>query len=99
VLHEDWSSDIDLDLARPVSAVSAAVQNLIRVGKETIQSSEDAIFVQDMPVALKRVENASGLLESAAQLMQNGGNEAFCSLQFIFTCMKEVIFSFLFCVF
>ena len=53
------------DLSVPVSAVSRAVTNLVKVGKETINSSDDIILRQDMPVSLRRVENASKLLEDA----------------------------------
>ena len=58
------------DLERPVQAVSRAVANLVRVGRETINSSDDAILKQDMPAALHRVEGASRLLEEASAMLK-----------------------------
>jgi len=58
------------DLEKPVYAVSRAVQNLVKVGRETIQSSDDAILRQDMPAALLRVESASKLLEEASGMLK-----------------------------
>lgn len=58
------------DLGRPVQAVSMAVANLVKVGKETINSSDDALLKQDMPAALQRVEGASRLLEEASGMLK-----------------------------
>lgn len=58
------------DLSRPVEAVSRAVENLAKVGKETINKSEDEILRADMPNALHRVERASSLLEEAAMMLK-----------------------------
>lgn len=58
------------DLERPVQAVSRAVANLVKVGKETINSSDDAILKQDMPASLQRVEGASRLLEEASAMLK-----------------------------
>lgn len=58
------------DLSRPVQAVSLAVTNLVIVGKETINSSDDNILKQDMPASLARVENAAQLLEEASSLLR-----------------------------
>lgn len=58
------------DLSRPVQAVSLAVANLVKVGKETINSSDDPILKAEMPSSLARVENASQLLEDAAALLK-----------------------------
>ncbi|KAL1130903.1 hypothetical protein AAG570_012144 [Ranatra chinensis] len=58
------------DLERPVQAVSRAVANLVKVGRETISSSDDAILKQDMPAALYRVEGASKLLEEASGMLK-----------------------------
>uniref|UniRef100_T1JBN5 Vinculin n=1 Tax=Strigamia maritima TaxID=126957 RepID=T1JBN5_STRMM len=71
ILHEEAEDGNAMpDLERPVQAVSSAVTNLIKVGKETINSSEDAILKQDMPVALHRVENASKLLVEASSMLK-----------------------------
>lgn len=58
------------DLEKPVQVVSRAVMNLIKVGKETINSSDDPILKQDLPSALYRVEGASRLLEEASAMLK-----------------------------
>ncbi|XP_037093496.1 vinculin-like [Pollicipes pollicipes] len=58
------------DLQRPVQAVSRAVSNLVKVGRETINSSDDQILRQDMPASLVRVEQASRLLEDASSMLK-----------------------------
>ena len=40
------------DLERPVHAVSQAVTNLVRVGKDTITSSQDSKLKNEMPKSL-----------------------------------------------
>ena len=45
--------------------------NKLKVGRETINSSDDALLKQDMPSSLRRVEDASHLLEDAS-VMLNG---------------------------
>jgi len=42
----------------------------LQVGKETINSSDDALLKQDMPAALQRVEDASRLLEEASAMLK-----------------------------
>lgn len=71
ILHEEAEDGNAMpDLERPVQAVSRAVANLVKVGKETISSSDDAILKQDMPAALYRVEGASKLLEEASAMLK-----------------------------
>lgn len=70
ILHEEAEDGNAMpDLSRPVHAVSLAVTNLVKVGKETIASSDDDILKQDMPASLIRVETASQLLEEASALL------------------------------
>ncbi|KAK7790393.1 hypothetical protein R5R35_012389 [Gryllus longicercus] len=72
ILHEEAEDGNAMpDLERPVMAVSKAVANLVKVGKETINSSDDAILKQDMPSALIRVEGASKLLEEASGMLKD----------------------------
>ncbi|KAH0560287.1 hypothetical protein KQX54_003225 [Cotesia glomerata] len=72
ILHEEAEDGNAMpDLERPVYAVSMAVTNLVKVGKETINSSDDALLKQDMPAALQRVEGASRLLEEASALLKH----------------------------
>ncbi|KAK0173252.1 hypothetical protein PV328_006478 [Microctonus aethiopoides] len=72
ILHEEAEDGNAMpDLGRPVQAVSKAVTNLVKVGKETINSSDDALLKQDMPGALQRVEGASRLLEEASGLLKH----------------------------
>lgn len=71
ILHEEAEDGNAMpDLERPVQAVSMAVTNLVKVGKETINSSDDALLKQDMPAALQRVEGASRLLEEASGMLK-----------------------------
>ncbi|KAL5006317.1 hypothetical protein ScPMuIL_015123 [Solemya velum] len=71
ILHEEAEDGNAMpDLARPVQGVKLAVDNLVRVGYETINSSEDQILKQDMPPALSRVEEASHLLLQASELLR-----------------------------
>lgn len=41
-----------------------------KVGRDTINSSDDQILKQDMPVSLQRVERASHLLEEASAMLK-----------------------------
>ncbi|XP_046612825.1 vinculin isoform X5 [Neodiprion virginianus] len=71
ILHEEAEDGNAMpDLERPVQAVSRAVTNLVKVGRETINSSDDALLKQDMPSALYRVEGASRLLEEASAMLK-----------------------------
>lgn len=71
ILHEEAEDGNAMpDLERPVHAVSVAVTNLVKVGKETIHSSDDAILKQDMPASLHRVEGAARLLEEASSMLK-----------------------------
>ncbi|KAL8579165.1 hypothetical protein ACOMHN_010749 [Nucella lapillus] len=71
ILHEEAEDGNAMpDLALPVRAVKAAVDNLVRVGYETVNSSEDQILKQDMPPALTRVEESSLLLLEASDLLR-----------------------------
>ncbi|XP_048487012.1 vinculin isoform X3 [Plutella xylostella] len=58
------------ELARPVQAVALAVNNLVKVGHETIESSDDATLRNDMPPALRRVETASSQLQQASDMLR-----------------------------
>ncbi|KAL3841953.1 hypothetical protein ACJMK2_020030 [Sinanodonta woodiana] len=71
ILHEEAEDGNAMpDLARPVMAVKLAVDNLVKVGYDTINSSEDQILKQDMPPALNRVEEASILLLQASDMLR-----------------------------
>ncbi|XP_046583152.1 vinculin-like [Haliotis rubra] len=71
ILHEEAEDGNAMpDLAHPVKAVKVAVDNLVRVGYDTINSSEDQILKQDMPPALSRVEQSSVLLLQASELLR-----------------------------
>ena len=50
LLGEDGNAMPDLE--RPVHAVSQAVTNLVRVGKDTITSSQDSKLKNEMPKSL-----------------------------------------------
>lgn len=71
ILHEEAEDGNAMpDLAMPIRAVKAAVDNLVRVGYETVNSSDDQILKQDMPPALTRVEESSLLLLDASDLLR-----------------------------
>lgn len=71
ILHEEAEDGSAMpDLAMPVRAVKTAVDNLVKVGYETVNSSQDQILKQDMPPTLKRVEESSLLLLDASQMLK-----------------------------
>ncbi|KAI5606745.1 vinculin b [Silurus asotus] len=72
IMHEEGEVDGKAipDLCAPVAAVQAAVSNLVRVGKETVQTTEDAVMKRDMPPAFIKVENACTKLVQAAQMLK-----------------------------
>uniref|UniRef100_A0A8C7MR75 Vinculin n=1 Tax=Oncorhynchus kisutch TaxID=8019 RepID=A0A8C7MR75_ONCKI len=72
IMHEDGEVDGKAipDLTGPVAAVQAAVSNLVRVGKETVQTTEDQVMKRDMPPAFIKVENACSKLVQAAQMLK-----------------------------
>ena len=55
LLGEDGNAMPDLE--RPVHAVSQAVTNLVRVGKDTITSSQDSKLKNEMPKSLNVIGN------------------------------------------
>ncbi|XP_041366229.1 vinculin-like isoform X3 [Gigantopelta aegis] len=72
ILHEEAEDGNAMpDLAQPVRVVKLAVDNLVRVGYDTINSSEDHILKQDMPPALVRVEESSMFLIQASDLLRS----------------------------
>uniref|UniRef100_A0A087XQI2 Vinculin n=1 Tax=Poecilia formosa TaxID=48698 RepID=A0A087XQI2_POEFO len=71
-MHEEGEVDGKAipDLSVPVAAVQAAVSNLVRVGKETVQTTEDQVMKRDMPPAFIKVENSCSKLVQAAQMLK-----------------------------
>ncbi|RXM36873.1 Vinculin [Acipenser ruthenus] len=71
-MHEEGEVDGKAipDLSAPVAAVQAAVSNLVRVGKETVQTTEDQLMKRDMPPAFIKVENACTKLVQAAHMLK-----------------------------
>ncbi|XP_061766272.1 LOW QUALITY PROTEIN: vinculin-like [Nerophis ophidion] len=72
IMHEEGEVDGKAipDLTVPVLAVQAAVSNLVRVGKETVQTTEDQVLKRDMPPAFIKVENSSSKLVQASQMLR-----------------------------
>uniref|UniRef100_A0A669CUB6 Vinculin n=1 Tax=Oreochromis niloticus TaxID=8128 RepID=A0A669CUB6_ORENI len=72
IMHEEGEVDGKgiPDLTAPVAAVQAAVSNLVRVGKETVQTTEDQLMKRDMPPAFIKVENACTKLVQAASMLK-----------------------------
>ncbi|KAK6189862.1 hypothetical protein SNE40_001838 [Patella caerulea] len=72
ILHEEAEDGNAMpDLAQPVRTVKIAVDNLVKVGYETINSSDDQILKQDMPPALRRVDESSLLLLEASDMLRS----------------------------
>ncbi|XP_045177293.1 vinculin-like isoform X10 [Mercenaria mercenaria] len=72
ILHEEAEDGNAMpDLARPIQVVKLAVDNLVKVGYETINSSDDQILKQDMPPALRRVEESSISLLQASEMLRS----------------------------
>ncbi|XP_055899269.1 vinculin-like isoform X3 [Biomphalaria glabrata] len=72
ILHEEAEDGNAMpDLAHPVRVVKLAVDNLVKVGYDTINSSEDQILKQDMPPALRRVEDSSLYLLDASDMLRS----------------------------
>lgn len=57
------------DLINPIMTVKNAVSNLVKVGKEQIQTSKDEILKLDTPPALQKVETSADMLVEASQLL------------------------------
>ncbi|XP_052798610.1 vinculin-like isoform X3 [Mya arenaria] len=71
ILHEEAEDGNAMpDLCRPIQVVKLAVDNLVKVGYETINFSDDQILKQDMPPALRRVEESSILLLQASDMLR-----------------------------
>ena len=71
ILHEEGEDGNAMpNLERPVNAVSKAVENLARVGKDTISSSQDGRLKSEMPRSLSAIEKAADLLETACMEMK-----------------------------
>ncbi|XP_008694283.1 vinculin isoform X1 [Ursus maritimus] len=66
IMHEEGEVD-----GKAIPDLTAAVSNLVRVGKETVQTTEDQILKRDMPPAFIKVENACTKLVQAAQMLQS----------------------------
>ncbi|CDK13446.1 Vinculin [Caenorhabditis elegans] len=72
ILHEEANDGNAMpDLTGPVGMVSRAVGNLIQVGYDTCDHSDDRILQQDMPPALQRVEGSSKLLEESSYSLKH----------------------------
>ncbi|XP_030848745.1 vinculin isoform X1 [Strongylocentrotus purpuratus] len=71
ILHEEAQDGNAMpDLSRPVMAVSAAVQNLVKVGRDTANSTDDKILKQEMPPAFQGVEQSATKLYEAAMMLK-----------------------------
>lgn len=71
LLQEDADDGNEMpDLSLPVQVVKKAADNLINVGYETCEISDDLILKNEMPSALKRVQEACDSLQQASQLLK-----------------------------
>ncbi|KAF5402525.1 Vinculin [Paragonimus heterotremus] len=77
LLFEDAGVGTEIpDLENRVGVVKNAVDNLIKVGYDTISASDDKFLRRDMPPSLKRVEDASFYLQEAVFLLQKDSGSA-----------------------
>ncbi|XP_003382439.1 PREDICTED: vinculin-like [Amphimedon queenslandica] len=68
ILHEEAEKGrIVSDLVQPVTAVKAAVDNLVEVGRQTLKSAKDEKVHTDMPPTFEAIESACTLLLQAAK--------------------------------
>jgi vinculin len=72
-IQDDADNNYNLmpDLSQPVKCVKIAGDNLVKVGYETCDTSDDQILKNEMPNGLKRVEEACDSLEQAVELFKN----------------------------
>ncbi|CAH1786025.1 unnamed protein product, partial [Owenia fusiformis] len=71
ILHEEAEDGNAMpDLSYAVHVVKNAVDNLVKVGYDTINNSDDQLLKQDMPPALQRVEEASLYLIQASDMLR-----------------------------
>jgi len=72
ILHEEGEDGNSMpDLQTPVQAVSKAVANLVRVGRDTINSSQDLKMKSEMPKSLAAIEKASDYLMEASSSLKS----------------------------
>lgn len=72
ILHEEGEDGNSMpDLETPVQAVSKAVANLVRVGRDTINSSQDMKMKSEMPKSLAAIERASDFLLDASSSLKS----------------------------
>lgn len=85
ILQEDANDGNQMpDLSLPVQVVKKAADNLIRVGYETCETSgNDIVLRNEMPPALKRVEEACLSLQQAAQALKVDPSSAMGKRQLI----------------
>jgi vinculin len=73
ILHEEADDGNKMpDLSLPVNIVKLAADNLIKVGFETVETSDDLILQKELPSALKRVQQACDSLQAAAVILKKG---------------------------
>jgi len=72
ILHEEGEDGNAMpDLEVPVVAVSKAVANLVRVGKDTINNSQDMKMKSEMPKSLASIEKAAESLALASSSLKS----------------------------
>jgi len=72
ILHEEGEDGNAMpDLEVPVVAVSKAVAHLVRVGRDTINNSQDMKMKSEMPKSLSGIEKAAESLELASSSLKS----------------------------
>nr|XP_002123754.1 vinculin [Ciona intestinalis] len=71
ILHEQGEDGAAIpSLMKPIQAVSAAVNNLAKVGTAQIQTSKDEVLKLDTPEAINKVKSSADLLLDSAKLIE-----------------------------
>ena len=101
ILHEEADDGNEMpDLSLPVNVVKNAADNLIKVGHDTCETSDDLILRKEMPPALSRVESACESLLEAASILKvepkssSGKRELICGERGILQGVSAILLTF-----
>lgn len=72
ILHEEADNGNQIpDLSLPLQILQNAVVNLLKVGHETCEITEDTLLQKELPQALGQVKDACESLETAAIILKS----------------------------
>ncbi|RMZ93398.1 vinculin-like isoform X1, partial [Brachionus plicatilis] len=77
ILHEEADNGNSMpDLSLSLQVVRQAADNLIRVGRQTCETTEDSLLQKELPQALNQVKNACEALETASINLKSDSKSA-----------------------